>query len=250
MGTVKIWETTIPELSGDAMRRVYLYLPISHCGERFPVLYMFDGHNVFFDSHATYGKSWGMLEYLKRTQRRMIVVAVECNHEGNSRLEEYAPFSFQTDMFGKIEGRGRVYMDWLVNTLKPYIDQNYPTLTDRENTGICGSSMGGLMALFGAVSYQDVFSKAACLSPSLWIDPDKVKALIRGNEISRETHIYMDYGDVEMADRDENPRILPETEALLRNMGADVNLRIIHGGTHCEASWEMRIPEFVECLDL
>ena len=64
---VETWDITIPELTGDEVRRAYIYLPESYdteCEKRYPVLYMFDGHNVFFDSDATYGKCWGMKEYL------------------------------------------------------------------------------------------------------------------------------------------------------------------------------------------
>ena len=60
---VKKWNITIPELSGDEERRIYVYLPESYrwnSKRRYPVLYMFDGHNLFFDSDATYGKSWGL----------------------------------------------------------------------------------------------------------------------------------------------------------------------------------------------
>ena len=64
---VKQWKVNIPQLSGDAERLVYVYLPSEYAvsGKRYPVLYMFDGHNVFFESHATYGKSWGLKEFLE-----------------------------------------------------------------------------------------------------------------------------------------------------------------------------------------
>ena len=60
---IRKWEITIPQLTGKTPRRAYLYLPrdyFTRPGKRYPVMYMFDGHNVFFDSDATYGKSWGM----------------------------------------------------------------------------------------------------------------------------------------------------------------------------------------------
>ena len=64
---IKIWKVRVPELTGRETRRAYIYVPdeaTKHPERRYPVLYMFDGHNVFFDSHATYGKSWGMLDYM------------------------------------------------------------------------------------------------------------------------------------------------------------------------------------------
>ena len=138
---IKIWKEKIPKLSGDAERRVYLYLPDSYEKEpdrRYPVMYMFDGHNVFFDSDATYGKSWGMYDYMNKSGKQLIIVAVECNHQGNSRLQEYSPINFENATLGKMKGKGRVYMNWLVNTLKPSIDAQYRTLPDRLNTIICG----------------------------------------------------------------------------------------------------------------
>ncbi|MBO5659450.1 MAG: alpha/beta hydrolase, partial [Bacteroidaceae bacterium] len=147
---------------------VYLYLPEDWktSGKRYPVMYMFDGHNVFFDTHATYGKSWGMGEYMDENKKQMIIVAVECNHEGHQRLSEYSPVDFVFPDAGAIVGRGKQYMQWLVETLKPYIDANYPTLTDREHTSIAGSSMGGLMSLYAVCEYNHIFQKAACISPS------------------------------------------------------------------------------------
>ena len=83
----------IPQLPTQKPRRLYVYLPKEYnlSDRRYPVLYMFDGHNVFYDSHATYGKSWGMKEYLEKTRLPLIVVGVECNPEGYKRISEYSP---------------------------------------------------------------------------------------------------------------------------------------------------------------
>ena len=112
---VKKWDVVIPNLSGEKTRRAYIYLPDSYEKEpekHYPVMYMFDGHNVFFDSDATYGKSWGMYKYMKESKKQLIIVAVECNHEGNRRLVEYSPLNFENSSLGKIKGKGRVYMNW------------------------------------------------------------------------------------------------------------------------------------------
>ena len=95
---IKKWKVTIPELTGPEPRFAYAYVPDAYKKNpdaRYPVLYMFDGHNVFFDEDATYGKCWGMKEYLDKTGLPLIVVAVECNHSpDNGRLKEYSPFTF------------------------------------------------------------------------------------------------------------------------------------------------------------
>jgi predicted alpha/beta superfamily hydrolase len=250
---VKKWEVSIPTLTGSAKRRAYLYLPESYKSQpqrHYPVMYMFDGHNVFFDSDATYGKCWGMKEYLDKTAKDLIVVAVECNHVGNGRLEEYSPFDFENETLGAITGKGRIYMDWLTGWLKPYIDRNYRTLPDRENTILCGSSLGGLMALYGVVCYNHVFRRAACLSSSVWVDADQVLQMIAGAKMKNDTCIYMDYGSVEIHNHKENASALIAVTQLLLTKRADLTFRIVPGGTHSEASWEKQIPIFMDCLGL
>ena len=192
---VKKWDVPIPKLSGEKTRRAYIYLPESYEKEpekRYPVMYMFDGHNVFFDEDATFGKSWGMNKFMENSKKDLIIVGVECNHEGNMRLIEYAPFHYENSEHGKIKGKGNVYMNWLVNTLKPYVDENYRTLPDRKNTIIAGSSMGGLMAMYAVCTYNHVFRRAACLSPSLWVSPGRVLEMAARAHIRRDTTVYMD----------------------------------------------------------
>ena len=165
------WELQIPKLMPELKRRAYLYLPACYDEQpdaRFPVMYMFDGHNVFFDEDATYGKSWGMAQYMDETQTPLIIAAVECNPIGNNRLEEYCPFTCEDPKLGRIRGRGRTTMNWFIHGFKPMIDANLRTLPDRDNTLIAGSSMGGLMSLYAATAFNSVFGKAVCLSPSLW----------------------------------------------------------------------------------
>ena len=250
---VKKWLVTIPKLSGDKTRRVYLYLPASYeknKSARYPVMYMFDGHNVFFDSDATYGKSWGMNKYMVESKKELIIVAVECNHEGNCRLQEYAPFSFENSTLGSIKAKGNIYMNWLVRTLKPEIDRRYRTLPDRKNTIIAGSSMGGLMSLYGATAYNHIFQRAACLSPSLWVAPGKVLEMIAKANVRNDTCIYMDYGSEEMFNHPANSEALISTCHFLLTKRVDLAFRIVPGGNHSEASWEQQIPIVMDCLGL
>ena len=247
------WDVTIPKLTGKKKRKGYLYLPDSYEDEpdkRYPVLYMFDGHNVFFDSDATYGKSWGMNSYMNFTKKPLIIVAIECNHEGDGRLSEYSPMTFQNSTLGKVVGKGKVYMDWLVNVLKPKIDEKLRTLPDREHTIIAGSSMGGLMSLYAALEYNDVFQRAACLSPSLWVAPSKIIQMISMAEIKNDTCIYMDYGSKEIFNHAANAEALISVSHLLLAKHVNLAFRIVPGGTHCEASWEKQIPIFMDCLGL
>lgn len=249
---VYTWKIQIPDLSGDEQRLVYLYMPADWetSGRRYPVMYMFDGHNVFFDTHATYGKSWGMGEYLDENEKQLIIVAVECTHHGNDRLSEYSPVDFEMPQVGSIIGRGKQYMDWLVGTLKPYIDEHYPTLPDREHTSIAGSSMGGLMSLYAVCEYNDVFKKAACISPSFWIAKDRVLDIVTNSNIATDSSIYIDYGSLELPNHANSSEALFSVARLLLTRRVNVVLKIIPGGMHNESSWQKQIPAFMEYLAL
>ncbi|MBR0156445.1 MAG: alpha/beta hydrolase [Clostridia bacterium] len=247
---IKVSRIRIPALPTEKPRKLYVYLPRGYKSgeERYPVLYMFDGHNVFYDSHATYGRSWGMKQYLEKTGLPLILVAVECNPEGTRRLNEYSPFDFTGTGVGRIEGLGKVTMDWITGELKPMIDANYRTLPDREHTAIAGSSMGGLMTLYAAVEYNAFFSRAAALSPSLWVSPKKLNELIRSSALASPTTVYMDLGSAEVGKHTEAYRTMFNTAKLLALSGADVAARIVPGAEHNEAAWEKRIPVFFEYL--
>ena len=246
---VNEWQITIPGLTGGNTRRAYVYLPRGYHDEdrRYPVMYMFDGHNLFFDSEATYGKSWGIGEYLDYTNTKIIVAAVECNHDGNGRLEEYTPVNFRMPNGSFIRARGRRYMEWLTRDFKPYIDANYRTLPDRNNTAIGGSSMGGLMTLYALARYGMYFSKGAALSPSLWVG-ERMPQFISEASFSRSTTLYMDYGSKEFKNHAAQRDIFAEVAAELVKKGVCITARVVPGGTHSEESWQRQIPMFMNAL--
>lgn len=249
---VEVFPVTLPRLTGSQERRAYVYVPDAIAQEpeaRYPVLYMFDGHNVFFDSDATYGKSWGMQAYLDSVQAPLIVAAVECNHApNNGRLSEYAPFTFQAEGPSRVFGRGRLTMEWLTKEFKPYIDAHYPTLPMREATFIGGSSMGGLMSLYALLAYNEVFSRAAALSPSVWVCASRMNRLIRESSIAPDTVLYMDYGSREMANHPGMLHIFSQMTMRLMEKGLLVNSRIVPNGDHCEACWEEQLPFMIQTL--
>lgn len=248
---LETWDITIPPLTGDIPRRAYVYVP-DFCEDedlRLPVLYMFDGHNLFSDEEATYGKSWGLLEYMEETETPLIIAAVECDHDPNhGRLKEYCPWSCEMPGTGPIRGRGKVTMDWLVNQFKPYIDRNYPTLPGREHTLIAGSSMGGLMSLYAVMKYNRYFSRAAALSPSIWFAADRLDRMLRSARIKPDTVIYMDYGARELGFHPTMAGQFRRVTDLLLERKVDLTARIVPHGNHNEASWEKQIPLFMQVL--
>lgn len=250
---VETWNVTIPSLSGSKPRKAYIWLPDDyddHPEKRYGVLYMFDGHNIFRDEDAAFGKSWGMENYLQTTCKDLIIVAVECNHEGHQRLMEYSPVTYRNKKHGLVPGKAPVYMRWLVEELKPYVDNTLRTIPDRDHTTLAGSSMGGLIALYGVTAYNHIFRQAACLSPSLWVAPAKILAILAHAGYTQDTAIYLSYGQNEMGNHKANRRVIDLAAKKLYAKGVNLTLRIARDAYHCEAAWEKEVPIFMECLGL
>lgn len=249
---VEKWSVDYPAVNGWEKRNAYVYLPAMYKEEperRFPVLYMFDGQNVFWDEDATYGKSWGLEKFLDEHRLPIIVAALQCNTGANNeRLIEYSPYRFDDKKYGHFEGRGRSTLDWFINEFKPFIDQNGRTLPDRAHTFIAGSSMGGLMSLYALFQYSEVFSRAAALSPSIWVAPEKLTALVRRAKDPADMVLYMDYGACEMSNHRGMRRAFAEFGVQITARGVALTQRIVPGGTHSEASWERQLPFMFETL--
>ncbi len=240
----------IPALTGEKQRTSYICLPEGYDEDiqrRYPVLYMFDGHNLFTDEEATYGKCWGLQEFMRATRFPVIIAAVECNHEGDSRLSEYSPVDF-TFHGKKIVGKGKKYMDWLTGEFKSSVDAAYRTLPDRANTYIAGSSMGGLMTLYALAKYPAYFCGGAALSPSLWVQNGEVPDFISKAKFKSDCVLFTDYGSKEFKNHSPQRALFGKLYSILCEKGVAVTARIIPGGTHCEASWEKEVPFFFDVL--
>ena len=241
-------------------RPLHIYLPDDYATslERYPVCYFFDGHNLFFNSDATYGKSWGLKEFLDTWDRKLILVGIECGHEGEERLGEYLPYrASASSWFAKFYPMGKATMDWIVNEVKPVIDRDYRTLPDREFTGIGGSSMGGLMSLYAGVRYNHVFSKAACVSSAIGFCVRAVMKEIRNGAINPNSRFYLSWGtreayglkDPTREDRSSRTYKWNKRAAeLLKERGAQAMLHCQVEGSHCEADWEKQNPIFMNYL--
>ena len=230
----------------DQARTLHIWLPDDYeeTDERYPVMYFFDGHNLFYDSDATYGKSWGLKDFLERWEKKIIVVGIECSHEGNNRLVEYSPYHIVNKFFGDLRGTGRETMRWMAEELKPMIDREYRTYPFREATAIGGSSMGGLMSVYAAIAHNDVFSKAACLSSAIGSSQKDILADFAKSPIDPDTRVYLSWGEKE----GHNLRVQYRTAAEFEKRGATVRLYEQPEGRHCEADWEKQIGRFMDFL--
>lgn len=181
-------------------RTIRLYLPPGyeeHPTEHYPVLYMHDGQNLF-DEATSYVGEWSVDKSLNTLAQekdlKLMVVGIDNGKE--HRLNELSAWDHQT--YGK--GDGKRYLDFIVEQLMPYINKHYRTKTDRLNTGIMGSSMGGLMSHYAIHHYPQHFAKAGIFSPSYWY-ANEVFAHANDNTVLPDSKLYFLMGgeeDLEM----------------------------------------------------
>lgn len=157
----------IPQLG--VHRKISALLPHDYdqSDKTYPVLYLQDGQNLF-NPHAPYG-DWAIDKSLAglAAQDMSDLVVIAIDHGEEERIFEYSPY--YNPMFG--EGKGRQYVSFLTDTLVPYINDNFRVSRERGQTGIGGSSMGGLISLYAGLTASHIFGKLMVFSPSLWISP-------------------------------------------------------------------------------
>lgn len=165
-GNLKIAEAVCsPQLNNK--RDILVYLPPSYEGgsDRYPVIYMHDGQNLF-DEKTSFAGSWQVGETMQTLSHEGVeAIIVGISHMGADRLAEYSPFRDRQQR----GGRGELYLAFIVETVKPLIDRDFRTLPGRMNCGVAGSSMGGLISLYAFFRYPETFGLAGIMSPSLWL---------------------------------------------------------------------------------
>jgi len=220
-------------------RDIFVYLPPSYADEsrRFPVIYMQDGQNLF-DDRTSFAGEWnvdGTIDAKSDEGLEAIVVGIP--NMGAQRCNEYSPF----DDPKHGPGKGDAYLSFLTDTLKPIIDADFRTLPERENTGVAGSSMGGLITLYAFFKRADVFGFAGVMSPALWYGRRRIFEYLKGvgNMGGR---IYVDVGTKEGSEELRDVKRLRDRllEIGYRH-GDDLLVMIDLGAAHNERAWARRI---------
>ena len=229
----------------DRKRRIWIYLPPDYndSEKEYPVLYMHDGQNLF-DVCYSYSGEWEVDESLNKLYNQGIEVpiVVGIDHGDSLRVHELTPW-LHTEYGG---GGGPGYAEFIVKTLKPYIDQNYRTKPEQEHTGTMGSSLGGLISYYIGVTYPETFSKLGVLSPSFWFS-DSVFTIAKNFNKEYSQKYFMLAEKSEYTVDEDVPRIC---ELLKENGFTDKELRCIirQDGKHSEWFWRREFPEAVKWL--
>ena len=222
-------------------RRIWIYLPNDYqvSEKKYPVLYMHDGQNLF-DNQTSFAGEWGIDESMNALEKSgfsgCIVVGID--NGGAQRINEYSPFI--NPQYGG--GQGEAYVNFLVQTLKPYIDQHFRTLTDRNNTIIAGSSMGGIISLYAVAKHPEVFSRVGLFSPAYWFS-DSLFQFVKQQTISYPIRFY------HISGANESNTMVPlmqKFDSLLATEGypiIDRNLLVKSDGAHSEWFWKREFPE-------
>ena len=227
-------------------RNVHVLLPADYflTDKQYPVLYLQDAQNLFGEGSA-YG-NWKIDEKLSILKARgkgdLIVVAID--HGQEDRFEEYSPYKSRNGL-----GKGKKYAHFVAKTLKPFIDKQYRTRPERENTGIGGSSMGGLVSIYAGLMYPDLIAKMMIFSPSLWVSP---KIYFDAIEFFQpiNTKIYVYAGGQESQFMLENVERFKHTldKQGFKESQLSIKLSVDQSGKHNEAAWSNEFTAATEWL--
>lgn len=254
VGKVCVW----PKLDAPSelgAREIVVHLPPSYepgadDPRRYPVLYFHDGQNVF-DERTSYVGKWAADETLEALSRDGIeAIAVAVPNKGAARMDEYNPWRERSRFTsGRMSGgKGDAYMDWLATAVKPLIDRSFPTRVEREATGLAGSSMGGLISLYGLVAKPKVFGMALAMSPSIMWHDYGILLLIEQGRMPR-SRIYIDMGGREWRGGLDDGRRLRDTLVACGFVeGSDLNYVEEPYAPHNETAWARRLPDALRFL--
>jgi predicted alpha/beta superfamily hydrolase len=240
-------------------RDLIVYLPPGYCKDRnrrYPILYLQDGQNLF-DGATSYipGQEWRIDEtaqMLIMAHKIEPLIIVGIYNTGRDRINEYTPVE---DPHIKAGGKAELYGRFLVEELKPFIDATYRTRVDAAQTGLGGSSLGGLVTLYLGLKYPKVFGKLAVVSPSVWWGQRQIVKFVEASPHKLHPHVWLDIGtsegrdDSEARNSLEDVRLLRQT--LLKNgwhEGKELKYFEAPGALHNESAWAARTDKILEFL--
>jgi predicted alpha/beta superfamily hydrolase len=238
-------------------RDVLVYLPRDYRGlsrQRYPVLYLHDGQNVFDAATSFSGGEWSVDETAERLIKEKLIeplIVVAVANMGEERVHEYTPTRGVIDAKAKrkkrSKGLARKYGRFLMEELKPYIDRKYLTKPDAEFTGLGGSSLGGLATLAIGILYPQVFSRLMVMSPSVWWDNFAIYRLIDSIEQKLPLKIWLDTGTAEPG-WEQARELLNRLVEKGWKLHKDLQYMEAQSADHSEVAWAARVEPALRFL--
>ncbi|HEY6769540.1 MAG TPA: alpha/beta hydrolase-fold protein [Candidatus Sulfotelmatobacter sp.] len=256
-GDLRLHRFTSRIFHNSRFLRIWLppgYDDCANASQSYPVFYLNDGQNLFENSTSFTGVEWQVDETADRLIREQAVpplIIVGIDNDEKDRFREYMPHRSFNPMILRVQGSK--YPNFLIDEVMPFVARNYRVATGAENTGLGGSSLGALIALYTAMLRPDAIGRLLVESPSLWASN---RQLLRE---SRETkrwpeRIFLATGTSEAGRSDRNQRVVDDVRELagiLRRSGLDekrLRLVISDGAAHHESAWAQRFPEALRFL--
>jgi predicted alpha/beta superfamily hydrolase len=240
---VKIINSDFPMKSLNTTRRIWIYLPMNYetSDEKYPVLYMHDGQNLF-DVLTSYSGEWGVDETMQKLEKegKLKLIIVGIDNGGNARNDEYTPW--KNDEYGG--GNGAAYGKFIVEELKPFIDKNYQTKPDKNNTGTMGSSLGGLISMYLGMEYPKIFGKIGAFSPAFWWS-EQCEKKVENQGLIPNTKIYLNAGLAEHKWITSGTKRMEKTLQKVGYSNEKLTTKYIEGGTHSEKFWQSQFEDAV-----
>jgi predicted alpha/beta superfamily hydrolase len=237
--------------------RVWLppgYDRTENAGRHYPVLYLNDGQNLFEAATAFAGIEWQVDETAERLIREAAVpplIIVGMDNKGRERIREYMPFRSMHPRMLRV--RGRYYPDFLMKEVMPFVGRNYRVASGPENTGLGGSSLGGLIALYTVMARPGVIGRLLVESPSLWASGRQLMRESRSVRVWPE-RIFLAAGTAEAGSPERSRSVVDDVRELAgimrRAVLSEKRLRLVirDGAGHNEGAWAERFPEALQFL--
>lgn len=253
---------TVPYYNEE--RRIRVLLPKDYDKEEwasYPVLYMHDGQNIFYSKESFSGYSWKIIPTLKNHKEFPKIIVVGIDNAEDNRLNEYAPWMTDvgsTPETASVGGDGMAYGDWVVHTVKPFIDETYRTKPDRKNTILAGSSMGGIITAYMGAAHPDIFGNLGVFSLASWFSERDFLRFCDSHPLNNDSKVFIQVGTKEGDEVDEQfaPNMnqayidctLHYYQSLLKT-GLPMNsikLLIMANEIHHEKYWANHFVEFLQ----
>ncbi|HEL1767627.1 TPA: alpha/beta hydrolase [Streptococcus suis] len=247
-------------------RRVRVLLPKGYeenTETTYPVVYFHDGQNVLYSKEAFSGHSWKVIPTIKRNPdiAKMIIVAID--NDGAERMHEYAAWKFSEMGIPGIQfgGKGTLYAEFVMDVVKPFIDQEYRTKSDKAHTAMIGSSLGGNITQFMGLAYQDQIGCLGVFSSANWLHQEAFDRYIERQNLDKDQRVYIYVGTEEADDTDKtlmagnikqayiNSSLTYYRQLIAGGVGLDnIALEVVSGAVHNEEAWAAYLPDCLRFL--